>query len=203
MKRRVLRTGIAAILLFAMFAMAMVPAEAYTYNRQATIDYVKTNYDSWVPGSWYYMTRGVDCTNFLSQALFMKGGWPQRASYPWTANYQWYFYGVSNDGHSKSWTLVKEFGTFIVASGRGIEISFARSDVWTRPTKFAAGDIMQADWTGDGIWDHSMMITKIDGSDVYITQHSDNLKDKRVSEIIQKYPNVKFRVFLLKNTFVY
>ncbi len=139
-----------------------------------------------MPDSWFFATRGVDCINFVSQSLYIGEGWPQRGTDYWTVPYQWYFNGVFSHQHSASWSSVIEFGNFVVTSQRGRETSFARSDVWVRPTQFTTGDIMQADWTGDGTWDHTMIITDIDGSDVYITQHSDNLKDKRVSEIIRQ-----------------
>lgn len=182
-------------------AMAM-PAAAYSYNRQAAVDYARDNAYNNVPGSWLYQFHGGDCTNFVSQSLYLAGGWPEiRAQ--WAPQYEWYFDGVFNSQHSNSWTVVGEFGSFVTASGRGTEVSFSHNDVWARPTQFTTGDILQADWTGDGSWDHTMMITGITGNDVLVTQHTHNELDRSVSGIISKNPNSKFRVFLLKNTFTY
>jgi hypothetical protein len=190
------------IMALAIITSSIGIASAYTYNRQATVDYVKEKYNSWVPGSWFFMPRGVDCTNFISQALYIKGGWPQRGT-QWTPQYQWYYNGVLNSQHSNSWSSVIAFGNFIKTSQRGTEISFSRNDVWARPTQFTTGDIMQVDWTNDNSWDHTMMITGITGNDILLTYHNTNRKDEPITTIIQKNPNAKFRVFLLKDSFTY
>jgi hypothetical protein len=192
------------IMALAIIASSIGVVSAETYNRQAAVDYAKEKWDSKVPGSWYFMPwpHQADCTNFVSQVLYIKGGWPQRGT-EWTPNYQWYFNNAFPRDYSNSWTTVIAFGNFIVTSRRGTEISFSRNDVWARPTQFTIGDIMQADWTGDGTWDHTMMITGITGNDILLTYHNKNRLDKKITEIIKENQDAKFRVFLLKNTFTY
>lgn len=201
--KRIAGTITVVMLLAILFCAMITPVAAYSYNRQAAVDYAKANADNNVPGSWLYQFHGGDCTNFVSQSLHLAGGWPEIRAQWAPPQYQWYFDGVFNSQHSNSWTVVGEFGDFITTSGRGTKVSFSHNDVWARPTQFTTGDILQLDKTGDGSWDHTMIITGITGNDVLITQHTDNKKDHPVSEIISKYPNSKFRVFLLKNTFTY
>lgn len=194
--------AIALLTIMVLLCATVTTATAYSYNRQAAVDYAKVNAYNNVPGSWLYQFHGGDCTNFVSQSLYLAGGWPERGT-QWAPQYQWYFDGVFNSQHSNSWTVVGEFGDFITTSGRGTKVSFSHNDVWARPTQFTTGDILQADWTGDGSWDHTMMITGITGNDVSVTQHTHNELDRSVLGIIEDNPNVKFRVFLLKNTFTY
>lgn len=203
MSRLKIRAGLAVLVLIALIASSIGTVSAYTYNRQGAVDYARANAYKWVPGSWFFEPLGRDCTNFVSQTLYIGGGWPQRGTDYWTPQYQWYFNGVSGSSHSNSWTAVKEFGSFVLTSTRGTEISFGRNDVWARPARFRTGDIMQVDWTGDGTWDHTMIITGITGNDVLVTYHSNDQLDFSISKMIGMYPNSKFRVFLLKDTFVY
>lgn len=200
--KRIAGTIAVAMLLAILFCATITPVAAYNYNRQAAVDYAKVNAYNNVPGSWFYQFHGGDCTNFVSQSLYLAGGWPERGT-QWTPQYQWYFDGVFSSQHSNSWTVAGELGDFVITSGRGTKVSFSHNDVWARPTQFTTGDILQLDKTGDGSWDHTMMITGITGNDVLVTQHTKSLLNHPVSKIISKYPNSKFRVLLLKNTFTY
>lgn len=191
-----------AILALALIASSIGSASAYSYNRQGAVNYAKANWNSWVPGSWYFMTRGVDCTNFVSQSLYNGGGWIQRGT-QWTTQYQWYFNGAFPRDYSTSWTSVNEFRDFILTSQRGTEIFPSRSEVWARPTRINTGDVMQIDWTGDGTWDHTMFITGVTGNDVLVTYHNNNQIDYSVSKLMRDYPNNKFRVLVLKDTYNY
>ncbi|MDF1498258.1 MAG: amidase domain-containing protein [Patescibacteria group bacterium] len=185
------------MLVLAIIASSTGIASAYIYNRQTTVNYAIANGEKNVPGSWYFNTGGGDCTNFVSHSL-KAGGWTQRKT-----GMIWYYDSYLWRQYSNSWTSVEQFRDFVILSGRGREIPFSRSDVWTRPTQFTVGDVMQADWTSDGKWDHSMIITKIDGTDVYVTYHSNNRVNKKVSDLIREQPEIQFRVLLLKDTHNY
>lgn len=192
-------------LLLAILAMAIIvsstgAASAYSYNRQGAVDYAKANAYSWVPGSWYFMTRGVDCTNFVSQSLYNGGGWIKRGT---NEAKQWYFNGAFPRDYSNSWTLVNDFRDFVINSGRGTEVFPSGSEVWARPTRYITGDIVQIDWTGDGTWDHSMFITGVTGNDVLLTYHNNNQRDYSLSRIMRDYPGNKLRILHLKDTYDY
>lgn len=66
---------ILAITLTLLF-LSIMPAAAYTYNREATAAYVYDNALKDVPNSAYFQALGGDCTNFASYCL-QAGGWKQ------------------------------------------------------------------------------------------------------------------------------
>ncbi|MBU4338840.1 amidase domain-containing protein [Patescibacteria group bacterium] len=112
------RKFVLVMLAIAIIAGSIGSVSAYTYNRQTAADYAKVNWNTNVPGSWYFQERGGDCTNFVSHSLYA-GGWPQRGT-QWTPNYRWYFNSIYS--YSSSWTSVPEFRNFIINSRRGTEV---------------------------------------------------------------------------------
>lgn len=194
-----MRKFVLVVLAIAIIASSIGIVSAFAYNRQGAVDYARANWNSWVPCSWYFMTRGVDCTNFVSQTLYIGGWWIQRGSEQ-TTN-QWYFRNAFPRDYSNSWTLVNNFRDFVINSGRGTEIFPSRSEVTFRPTRFQAGDVMQIDWTGDGTYDHTMFITGVTGNDVKVTYHNNNQQDYLVSILMRDFPKNKFRVLHLKDEY--
>lgn len=118
------------------------------------------------------MTRGVDCTNFVSQSLYLGGWWIQRG--PEQTTNQWYFRNAFPRDYSNSWTLVNNFRDFVVNSGRGIEIFPTRSEIWARPTRYMVGDVVQVDWEGEGTYDYTMLVTGVTSNNILLTYHNNN-----------------------------
>lgn len=143
-----------------------------------------------------------DCTNFVSQAL-RAGGWrdagPSIPYYP-RLKYEWWYVSVTpwnNLGQSWSWTEADSLFQFLNVS--------ARADFTTNLSKLEPGDVVQADWTFDFHVDHTMIVTKKDRNDIYLTYHSgpDQGKPERdmpLSKIKKNNPKAVFYGFRLHDT---
>jgi hypothetical protein len=110
----------------------------------------------------------ADCTNFVSQVM-QAGKWKEDNGY-YKNNSNWWYNKVNQ---TFSWGAAHNFSKFAPKRTQKI------SSIW----KAGPGDIIQADWTGDGIIDHSMVVTKTDQYDVYLTGHTNAIKDKPLSKI--------------------
>lgn len=138
---------------------------------------------------------GGDCTNFVSQSL-MAGGWTEIGKYSYTSDDAWYYDWSSRGGYSYTWTSATKLYNFLGRHyTRASPLSVARSTPW--PNYFKVGDIVQADWEKDGAWDHSMVVTGINGNDLLVSYHSPptpdgNKKDRSLQEIINENPNARF-----------
>jgi len=186
MNRRMLRTGIAAILLIVMFAATVMPVYAasyYNYDRPKAVKYAIENGRNGVPGSWYF--GGIfqaDCTNFASNVLKV-GGIPMFGK-QYTSQYQWYFYdGYPKPSYSYSWSAAKNFGIWLTTTGIGKKVSMANKP-WSNYMR--PGDIVQIDEDGDGFGDHTMIVTRTDGSDLYMTYHSNDNVDKPLTKVLSE-----------------
>ncbi len=53
------------------------------------------------------------------------------------------------------------------------------------------------DFGGDSVYDHSMIVTKVERTatktEIYLTYHTLDTKDKSLSEIKKVYPSAKYR----------
>lgn len=204
--------GLVAIMLLVLAGFAMAtPAEAYTYNRQGAVNYAKANWNNDVPGTWYFHSLGAwDCTNFISQSLYNGGGMRQVGNQYWSPS-AWFYTGNSRSGYSESWAGVQPFRNFMLSSGRATQVDISPGyDVLPYNVPVQIGDIVQMDFTGDGTWDHTAIITALAcaaqppyGNMLILTYHDANTEAKSLRDIIKQpgYNNVRFRVLLLKNTY--
>lgn len=60
------------------------------------------------------------------------------------------------------------------------------------------GDIIQMDFGPDGVYDHSMIVTKVERTatkktEIYLTYHTEDKKDVPLSDLKAKYPKAQFR----------
>ncbi len=89
-----------------------------------------------------------------------------------------------------------------IYSGRADAYSLAHKP-WIN--YFQIGDIVQIDYQKDGIWDHTMIVTKIDSNDMYMTYRGASdppygEKDVSLNYLKDiKYPNAGFMGYRLKN----
>lgn len=196
----------AILIMFIIVAASIGTASAYTYNRNAAVDFAKANYQNYnLPGSSYFKNNGGDCTNFISQCL-KAGGWRQISTSTNPAK-NWYYNSLNS--RSSSWAGVQPFREFATASGRGKEVLFAKGTC-TLPSSVPIrdGDIIQIDFTGDGKWDHSTIVTNLAcsiyspyNSIIWVTAHSNSQINYPLSEYLKASPNSRFRVILLKDTY--
>ena len=195
-KKIALKVIVAVVLAAMILAVVPIEAEAYTYNRQASKNYALKWWNSANPG--YKNFGSDDCTNFVSQCV-RAGGWPERGKYKYWSSSSWYYDWGRRPGYSNTWTVANDFSKFLaIYSWRGRMYSL-RHKPWNR--YFQVGDIVQIDYSRDGRWDHTMIVTKIDSNDMYMTYHSRNTRNKPLTQIMAKYPNAQFMGYQLYNSF--
>ena len=154
---------------------------------------------------------GGNCTNFVSQALIagfiqsdsMKTAFDNRYEFDTdysSANYSMAWYYRSDSQRGPAWSgasKLYEYAKKNQATYRGVHFSLITNDTKTSfmdYNKVRFGDIIFADWEGDGTIDHSMIVTSYDfwtqrGYDkIQVTYQSEN-RQIRLGEInvIYKY----------------
>lgn len=169
-----------------------VPSAALGINRSAVVNYA---YSYWKNYNTDYRSFEKDCTNFASQAL-KHGGWAHTSGGATTyksTNEWWYRW------YKETWTWVNAqyFHQFLVNKGRGYTVT-TFTNTSPAPSMFngvSTGDILQADWHRDGIYDHTMIITKKDSTGyIYLTYHSNNTLNKHILDLVNGNPNARWRL---------
>ncbi|GAU65762.1 hypothetical protein SSP35_02_01290 [Streptomyces sp. NBRC 110611] len=131
----------------------------------------------------YSLGAGGDCTNFVSQAL-KAGGWkhaPGRAG-----DYDKWWYG--SDTQSDSWVGADEWSWFALNSKRVKPLS----NVY----QMEVGDVLQADFNGDGSKDHTMLVTYRNSLGMpYLTYHSYDTKRKSMLSLAVMSPTAKWYAY--------
>lgn len=203
-----IRNFLLVTLAIAIVAASIGTASAYTYNRQAAVNFAHANYNNYnLPGSSFFKDNGGDCTNFVSNCL-KAGGWPQVSTNSNSA-LNWYYNSMSS--RVPSWSGVIPFREFVIGSKRGTEYVFSKGTYTLPPSvPIQLGDIIQMDWNNDGHWDHSTIVTNLAcqfnppyNSIIWVDAHSDSHYNYQIGNFLQTQPNTRFRVLLLKNTFSY
>lgn len=176
-----------------MFRLASThaPAALATYSPSTTVSYA---YSHWSSYNTAYRAYDNDCTNFISQAV-RAGGWPFDEVGERTANDTWY-YGSFTWTTSYSWAGAHNFNLFFAQSGRGWSAQYF-SDLLT-------GDLLQADFgpSPDGNISHTMIVTKKDSyGNIYLTYHSNNTRDRLLSDIQAGNPGTAWYGLLMRYSF--
>jgi cell wall-associated NlpC family hydrolase len=151
-----------------LFVLPAMPASAATtYNRAAAVQYADTywnNYNSAYPS---FATKGGDCTNFVSQALYA-GGVPMHTSPQYSGSAVWYMlqsrkksysYSVSWINVMSNMAFLQSLGATKIADVTGAAPGQLVSDGNAQP-----GDVVLYDWNSDGTFDHESIITATDGT---------------------------------------
>lgn len=119
-----------------------------------------------------YTGVGGDCTNFVNSAI-MAGlvGNTDPNTVVSNAKYfalssLWYFKWGTPFTRGPAWTGANDFYKFAKGTRTsGMKFTFITKDSSTKALTFNSiktGDVVFADWTGDGTIDHSMLVTRID-----------------------------------------
>ncbi len=165
-------------------------ATSGTYDPATAINYVRTYAQN--PNPAYRRYDKGDCTNFMSQALNW-AGWQHIGGWYSNPNYWWYDpaspWEISwgNKGESWSWINAHYLHLFMLYSKRGFSA--------TSWSQFLPGDIIQIDFANpqpDGTIDHSMMITKIENGEIFVTQQSPPYVDRKFKEVIDNNPGANY-----------
>lgn len=157
--------------------------EIGTYNGLWAAIYADTYFENYNPD--YVDFTGVDCTNFVSQAMYLGGGAPMEPTY-------WYYYDVNDRG--PAWTGVPQLNYFLVVNksqynnGPSGVYRQSASNLWY-------GDIIQYDWTNNNEWDHSVIVsTPQSGTGTtLIDSHDADLNDVPYTYLMYYYPSQAIR----------
>lgn len=162
----------------------------YYYNQVAAANYARTYALSSNTSS--YRTYANDCTNFISQCL-ITGGWTETGStLNRTQSDVWFYNSLGESLTSYTWAGANNHYQFHKVS--------ARSTMGTTTGQLRLGDILQVDFEGDGVVDHTVIVSKEDSSGAdYVSYHTTNTLDKPLSQFISACPpGSKFYVWLVK-----
>ncbi len=164
----------------------------YYYNQIAAANYaLKYALSS---NSSSYRTYTNDCTNFISQCL-TAGGWTETGStLNRTQSDVWFYNSLGESLTSYTWAGANNHYQFHKVS--------ARSTMGTSTGQLRLGDILQVDFEGDGIVDHTVVVSKEDstGAD-YVSYHTTNTLNKPLSQFISACgTTAKFYVWLVKRS---
>lgn len=143
----------------------------WTYADKAAIaNYALTHALSPNPS---YRTWPQDCTNFVSQAA-AAGGW--RESSGWYKDDTSWWYGGVPDA-SWTWTSAEYWYRFA-------RVQSQRAGIITNVWHLNPGDVLQYKNAGSSIMNHSMVTTYRNGSDIRLSYHTTNTKNKPLKDIL-------------------
>ncbi|NRG47739.1 amidase domain-containing protein [Bacillus sp. CRN 9] len=156
------------------------------YNRTAAANYAI----KWYNGrNSQYNNHRLDCTNFVSQAVFAGGksmkkprsrpsGIDKTTSYWYSERYSLphYKYGYRE---SSSWVNVADFNTYW-AKTQKVVTSTSKTTIINNAN---VGDVVQLKRASDGRWFHSMIVHKKSNGTIYLAGHTNNTKDKSIKSI--------------------
>lgn len=165
-------------------------ADSYTtYDPDCAVDYALNNYNrdygsgsSDNPWTDYSSSEGGgNCTNFASQAIIAgmicsddaddtyDARYDFDIDYSGSSLYEWFWRSPSSSQRGPAFTgadKLYEYADYNLSSYKGLHFEYVTHDT---PTSFMdygdveEGDIIFADWTGDGTIDHTMIVTDIQG----------------------------------------
>jgi hypothetical protein len=126
-----------------------------------------------------YRSFPSDCTNFLSQAM-AAGGWAMVSG--WYQSYDAWWYNPLNQSYT--WAGAHNWYFFATGSGR----TYTLGNVWYMDL----ADVLQMDFQGDYVIDHSMIVTFVGSSDLYLSYHTTNTLNRSLSSIIAQNPTALY-----------
>ena len=117
---------------------------------------------------------GGDCTNFVSQAIYIGGGIPQTAAGEGIGQPGWYYQDIHN--RAAAWTEVNFLYDFLLF-GHFWEGGPEGKEVKTESYLYE-GDLIQFKWDENEVWNHSVIVVAVQehNADFYplVASHSDD-----------------------------
>ncbi|MEK9196955.1 amidase domain-containing protein [Ureibacillus sp. 179-F W5.1 NHS] len=172
------------------------------YNRQAAVQYARTWWNRKNPN---YPAFSVDCTNFVSQCLRAGGapmsGAPNRGKGWWITD-GWrrgsgngYY---SNETWSYSWSVSHSFRLYLENAKSGLTAKRVQS-----PSELEIGDVICYDFQGNGVIDHTTIVTSMVNGVPYIHAHTVDSADRHYdySNSYAYTPNTKYYFFKIDDVF--
>lgn len=114
----------------------------------------------------------TDCVNFASQSLIARG---------WSQSDEWW-HSTAGGVHSYSPAWISSGAMARWFSGHP-ELARALDD--SQREQVALGDIVQFDWDSNGAVDHTGIVNRIDGSNIYYASHSNDRESQSVDVAIE------------------
>ena len=138
------------------------------YNREKAVEYARKYAVEYNRQYFHFDGIGGDCTNFISQCLLAGGGKMNYDKY-----YGWFY--INQNHRSPSWTSVKYLERFLLS---GSNPGFVAKIVPINELEI--GDIVQLRQNPDE-FNHTVIITKITSSEIFVCSHSYDVLDKPLS----------------------
>ncbi|WP_168188737.1 amidase domain-containing protein [Thermoflavimicrobium daqui] len=144
------------------------------YNRAKAKEYAYKWWNKRNNAQYGYYSRAMggcedcwaDCTNFISQVI--KAGGMKEVT---NGNSYWYY---SDKKPSLSWGVAHSFYLHMKQRAKPVE------NIWD----LKVGDIINFDFENDGRINHSAVVTRKMGNEVYVTQHTADKKDSPISWLL-------------------
>ncbi|WP_338931481.1 amidase domain-containing protein [Streptomyces netropsis] len=156
------------------------PKAAASYNYRKMVAYANKY---WKHPNDDYRTYGNDCTNFISQAMYA-GGWkPVGGSLLDRRNNKKWFYGPQ-PWTSYTWAGAENWYFFAQVHSKRTK---PLRNIWALGT----ADVLQADWgpRPNNNIDHSMIVTALTRTERYLTYHTGNTHNRKLSNLLAKRPD--------------
>ncbi|MBQ8430776.1 MAG: amidase domain-containing protein [Clostridia bacterium] len=139
------------------------------YNRDLAVKYARKYALNYNPNYFHFDGIGGDCTNFISQCLLAGGGIMNYDKY-----YGWFY--INKDNRAQSCTSVKYLQRFLLSENSpGFKVKIVPIN------ELEVGDIIQIRQNPNE-FNHTVIITKITDSEIYVCSHSYDALDKPLSE---------------------
>ena len=134
------------------------------YDREAAVAYANRWWNDYNPA---YPKFAVDCTNYISQCLRAGGapmwGSPNRERGWWIGGGNWSF----------SWSVSHSLRWYLAGSQRGLRARRVQSAGELEP-----GDIISYDFEGEGVFNHTTIVTSKRDGVPYVNAHAYNVRDR-------------------------
>ena len=154
------------------------------YNRERAVSYARTWALSRNPLFIDFTGIGGNCTNFVSQSILAGS-----CTMNYTPSFGWYY--ISPEERAPAWSSVEYFYDFITGAMDFVEQNggsgpFARE---VPREEAMVGDVVQYA-NAEGDWYHTVIITLIDGDEIYVSAQSDDALDRPISSY--NFANARF-----------
>ncbi len=148
------------------------------YFRERAVEYARRWALSRNPLFVDFTGLGGDCTNFVSQCV-LAGCCSQN----FTPTFGWYY--ISSEERAPAWSGVEYFYDFMVGVGsypnRLSRVGPLGMEV--RANRIEPGDVVQL-YNSIGDYYHTLLVSEVDNSEIYVCAHSDNALDRPLSSYV-------------------
>lgn len=163
------------------------------YNREAAVHYANLWWDHPNPE---YTNFQVNCTNFVSQCLYA-GNAPM--TYTGKRESGWWYRHEGNGNWSFSWSVANSMYWYLAKSTTGLTAKLVDS-----PSALEPGDVILYDWNGDGRYQHSVVVTAMDGGGMPLVNANTTNSKHRYWDYRDSYAwseRTKYRFFHISDVF--